>query len=429
MAAQHDVIVVGAGAGGLAAGARLKQAGIDVRVVEAAARTGGRAFTDTATFGVAWDRGCHWLHSASVNPLRAAADELGFAYVARGNRKARATHLGDRWADEVECQAVWNDLQAVYAALHKAGEDGRDIAASEVLGPATRWTRLARHWLTVLSAAEPERLSTLDYAAYSDTGENYPVEKGYGALVQALAAHAAPDLDIVTGCPVSTIDWSGEGVSLATSRGTLTARLAIVAVPTAVIARGGLAFAPLLPPDLAEAFEALPLGAAEKVAFLFDRDVFGVEPTSYIDTLDLRDPNRTPVNLTLNPFGQPMAIAQLGGANAAELVQAGPAAMRDFALAALKDAFGAGIETHIAGVATTGWVADPLIGGGYSCALPGYAPMRARLTRTLTEPLGERVLFAGEASSPHAYSTAHGAHQTGLAAAETALALLRGRSA
>lgn len=428
MAAQHDVIVVGAGAGGLAAGARLKQAGIDVRVVEAATRTGGRAFTDTATFGVAWDRGCHWLHSASVNPLRAAADELGFAF-ARGSRTARATHLGDRWADEVECQAVWTDLQAVYAALHTAGEDGRDIAASEVLGPATPWTRLARHWLTVLSAAEPERLSTLDYAAYSDTGENYPVEKGYGALVQALAAHAAPDLDIVTGCPVSTIDWSGEGVSLATSRGTLTARLAIVAVPTSVIARGGLAFAPLLPPDLAEAFEALPLGAAEKVAFLFDRDVFGVEPTSYIDTLDLRDPDRTPVNFTLNPFGQPMAIAQLGGANAAALVRAGPAAMRDFALAALKDAFGAGIETHIAGVATTGWVADPLIGGGYSCALPGYAPMRARLTRTLTEPLGERVLFAGEASSPHAYSTAHGAHQTGLAAAETALALLRGRSA
>ncbi|TCK23267.1 monoamine oxidase [Ancylobacter aquaticus] len=429
MAAQHDVIVVGAGAAGLAAGARLKQAGIDVRVVEAAARTGGRAFTDTATFGVAWDRGCHWLHSASVNPLRAAADDLGLAYLSRGNRKARATHLGDHWAEEGEREAIWQAIQHSYDAIHKAGNEGRDIAASEVLGPQTPWTRLARHWLTLLSAAEPERLSTLDYAAYSDTGENYPVEKGYGALVQAVAARAAPDLDIVTGCAVSTVDWSGEGVALATSRGTLTARLAIIAVPTSVIARGGLAFAPLLPPDLAEAFEALPLGAAEKVAFLFDRDVFGVEPTSYIDTLDLRDPERKPVNFVLNPFGQPMAIGQLGGANAARLVQAGPEAMRDFALAALKDAFGAGIEKHIVSVATTGWVADPLIGGGYSCALPGLAPLRARLTRTLTEPLGARVLFAGEASSPHAYSTAHGAHQTGLVAAGTALALLRGRAA
>ncbi|MBS7555268.1 FAD-dependent oxidoreductase [Ancylobacter dichloromethanicus] len=429
VAAQHEVIVIGAGAAGLAAGARLTRAGVDVVVLEAAGRRGGRAFTDTATFGVAWDRGCHWLHSASVNPLRAAADELGLAYLARGNRKARATHLGDRWADEAECEAIWRAIQEGYAAIHKAGEEGRDIAASEVLGTPTPWTRLARHWLTLLSAAEPERLSTLDYAAYADTGENYPVEKGYGALVQAVAARAAPELAVVTGCPVSTIDWSGQGVSLATARGTLRARLAIVAVPTPVIARGGLAFAPLLPPDLAEAFEALPLGAAEKVAFLFDRDVFGVEPTSYIDTLDRRDPARKPVNFVLNPFGAPMAIGQLGGDNAARLVQAGPAAMRDFALAALKDAFGADIERHIAGVATTGWVADPLIGGGYSCALPGLAHVRARLTRTLTEPVGERILFAGEAASPHAYSTAHGAHQTGLAAADTALALLRGRAA
>lgn len=432
MAAQHEVIVVGAGAAGLAAGTRLKQAGVDVLVVEAAPRTGGRAFTDTATFGVAWDRGCHWLHSASENPLRAAADELGIAYLARGNRKARATHLGDRWAEEAEREAAWQAIQHAYEAIHKAGEEGRDVAASEVLAVAglpPAWARLARHWLTLLSAAEPERLSTLDYAAYTDTGENYPVEKGYGALVQALAARQAPDLAIVTGCAVSTIDWSGQGVALATSRGTLAARLAIVAVPTSVIARGGLAFAPLLPPDLAEAFEALPLGAAEKVAFLFDRDVFGVEPTSYVDTLDLRDPDRKPVNFVLNPFGAPMAIGQLGGDNAARLVKAGPQAMRDFALAALKDAFGAEIGNRIAGVATTGWVADPLIGGGYSCALPGLAPMRARLTRTLTEPVGERVLFAGEAASPHAYSTAHGAHQTGLAAAETALALLRGRAA
>lgn len=432
MAAQHEVIVIGAGAAGLAAGARLAQAGADVVVLEAAARTGGRAFTDTATFGVAWDRGCHWLHSASVNPLRAAADELGLAYFVRGNRKARATHLGDHWADEVECETIWDAIQASYAAIHRAGEEGRDVAASAVLAELTlppEGARLARHWLTLLSAAEPERLSTLDYAAYADTGENYPVEKGYGALVQALAAREAPDLPIVTGCAVSTVDWSGQGVRLTTSRGTLTARLVIVAVPTSVIARGGLAFAPLLPPDLAEAFEALPLGAAEKVAFLFDRDVFGAEPTSYIDTLDRRDPARKPVNFTLNPFGHPMAIAQLGGANAAALVTAGPAAMRDFALAALKDAFGKDIEKHVAGVATTGWVADPLIGGGYSCALPGFAHVRARLTQTLTHPLGDRVLFAGEASSPHAYSTAHGAHQTGLAAADTALARLRGRAA
>lgn len=429
MAAQHEVIVIGAGAAGLAAGARLHRAGIDVLVVEAAARTGGRAFTDTATFGVAWDRGCHWLHSASVNPLRAAADELGLAYLARGNRQARATHLGERWADEAEREAIWRAIDGGFAAIHQAGDEGRDIAASEVIDASSPWIRLIRHWATLMTATEVERVSTLDYAAYSDTAENYPVEKGYGALIQAVAVRTAPDLPVVTGCPVSSVDWSGAGVALETPRGTLKAQLAIVAVPTSIVARGGLRFAPLLPSELAEAFEALPLGAAEKVAFLFDRDVFGVEPTTYVDTLDLAHPDRKPINFVLNPFGAPMAVGQLGGDNAARLVAAGPAAMRDFGLAALKDAFGADIATQVVGVATTGWVADPLIGGAYSCALPGLAHMRTRLAGSNAEPLGERILFAGEAVSAHAYSTAHGAHESGLTAADAAFALLRGRAA
>jgi len=414
------VIVVGAGAAGLAAGGRLHAAGKRVAVLEAANRTGGRAFTDTETFGIAWDRGCHWLHSASVNPLRQAADELDIAYVSRGSRQARATHLGDRWATEPEREAAWAAIDGTFSAIKQAGDAGLDIAASEKLDASSPWLRLTRHWLTLMSAAEAERLSTLDYAAYTDTSENYPVEKGYGALVQAVSLRAAPDLPVVLNCAVETVDWSGQGVSLSTPMGKLTAKLAIIAVPTTVIASGRLKFAPLLPADLAEAFEALPLGAAEKVAILFDRDVFGAQPTSYIDTIDLADASRAPINFTLNPFGSTMAIGQLGGDNAAKLVKAGPQAMQDFALAALVDAYGADIRARVKGVATTSWVADPLIGGAYSCALPGKATMRAQLSQTL----GDRVLFAGEAVSAHAYSTAHGAHLTGLAAADAALARL-----
>lgn len=425
MSGHHEVIVVGAGAAGLAAGALLHQAGVDVLVVEAAPRTGGRAFTDSSTFGVAWDRGCHWLHSASVNPLRQAADDLGIPYMVRTNRQARATHLGERWADEVERVSIWQAIDGMFTAVHQAGDEGRDIAASEVIDTATPWLRLTRHWLTLMAATAAERVSTLDYAAYSDTVENYPVASGYGDLVQAVARRAAPALPILTNCPVATVDWSGAGVALDTPRGRLTARAVIIAVPTPVIARGGLAFAPHLPVDLAEAFAALPLGAAEKVAVHFDRDVFGLPPTTYIDTLDLRDPARHPINFTLNPFGEPMAIGQLAGDNAARLVAAGPKAMEDFALAALTDAFGADIRRHVTGVATTDWVADPLIGGAYSCALPGLAHMRARLRQSLAD----RVFFAGEAVSAHAYSTAHGAHLTGLAAAEATLAQLKGRAA
>lgn len=415
-----DAVVIGAGAAGLAAGARLSRAGRKVAVLEAARRIGGRAYTDTATFGVPWDRGCHWLHSASVNPLRKLADELGIAYLERGSRQARDTHLGDRWATGEERDAVWTAIRDVFEVVKKAGDEGRDVAASEVMDRSTPWLRLTRHWLSLMSAADPERLSTRDFAAYADTGENYPVEKGYGALVAAVAHAAAPELAVTLDCPVRHIDWSGAGVALETPRGTVTARVAILAVPTSVIANEHIGFAPALPVELAEAFAALPLGAAEKVAFHFDRDVFGPASTSYCDTIDLRDPTRAPINFTLNPFGHTMAVGQLAGENAAGLVAAGPEAMVDFGLRALVDAFGSDIRARVTGTATTSWVTDPLIGGAYSCALPGFAHMRSRLA----QPLGDKVLFAGEAVSAEAYSTAHGAHLTGLAAADRALGLL-----
>ncbi|OYX93083.1 MAG: hypothetical protein B7Y78_09140 [Caulobacter sp. 35-67-4] len=70
----------------------------------------------------------------------------------------------------------------------------------------------------------------------------------------------------------------------------------------------------------------------------------------------------------------------------------------------------------------TGWAADPFIGGGYSSALPGHGTARTHLFA----PVGERIYFAGEAVSTHAFSTCHGAHLSGIAAAEKALAQLSG---
>lgn len=64
------------------------------------------------------------------------------------------------------------------------------------------------------------------------------------------------------------------------------------------------------------------------------------------------------------------------------------------------------------------------IGGAYSCALPGQSQARARLAR----PFEERLFFAGEATHPHDFTTAHGAHDSGQRAADEALAALRDRN-
>jgi monoamine oxidase len=77
--AVFDLVVVGAGAAGLAAARTALASGLTVVVLEAKSRIGGRAHTDT-TLGIPWDRGAHWLHDASRNPFAALADAEGFAY-------------------------------------------------------------------------------------------------------------------------------------------------------------------------------------------------------------------------------------------------------------------------------------------------------------------------------------------------------------
>src|SRR5580658_6916640 len=78
MSAEQDVVVVGAGAGGVAAMRRLAASGLSSMLLEATARVGGRAWT-TDIAGMRLDLGCGWLHSADRNPWTRVAEAAGFA--------------------------------------------------------------------------------------------------------------------------------------------------------------------------------------------------------------------------------------------------------------------------------------------------------------------------------------------------------------
>jgi monoamine oxidase len=94
--------------------------------------------------------------------------------------------------------------------------------------------------------------------------------------------------------------------------------------------------------------------------------------------------------------------------------------MFSFAAAELSRLLGNNIRRQIAPLAATAWLQDPWSRGSYSYALPGHAGDRA----ALAAPIDNRLFFAGEATSPNFFSTAHGAWLSGLAAAEAALASL-----
>ena len=119
----------------------------------------------------------------------------------------------------------------------------------------------------------------------------------------------------------------------------------------------------------------------------------------------------------VRPLGRPRINCFFGGRFAAQLERDGIAAMAAFAADELAGLFGSAIRRQLRPLAASFWRQDRYARGSYSYARPGHADDRARLAA----PIEGRLFFAGEASSPHFFSTAHGAYETGFAAAEAAL--------
>ncbi len=415
----YDVAVVGAGAAGIAAGLALQEAGRKFIVLEARDRVGGRAFTDRDSFGgLPFDQGAHWLHAAAHNPFTIIADRLGIRYRRDIDWSRRVLHLGGgRLAPRSLLTESGHRLMAVLDACVAAGEAGRDIAFSELMTPGDLWNDYIRMIVHQITSHEPEDCSTLDYARYVDDGGDYPVEDGYGTLVQR---HAA-SLPVTLSTPVTSIDWSGKGVALDTARGQIQARAVVLAVPVNVLRSGAIRFTPALPARLAQALEDCPMGCSEKLAILLDRPIEGFDHM-YGDVIEEEPQGGSPVNLHLNPFGRPLALSHLGGRPGRDLVAAGPKAAEDHARSLMVRAFGSDIARRIRKVVMTGWVADPWAMGGYSHARPGKAQSRL----VFAEPVGDRIFLAGEHCSVDFFSTVHGAHLSGLAAARAAMGALAG---
>jgi monoamine oxidase len=263
------------------------------------------------------------------------------------------------------------------------------------------------------NGVELERVSVLDYDAYIDTGINWRVREGYGAALLGQSAG-----EIVTGCAAQRIDRSEADVlRVQTSKGTLTATTVILTVSSALLAQERPGIYPAAEDKLQDA-SLLPLGLADKVYFSVGRpEDIGCERHVAGGLRSARTGS-----YYLQPLGQPVIEAYFGGAFAGELERAGAAAMTAAALEELNRALGRDACRSLEPLAQTAWAADPWSLGSYSHALPGGSAARGRLAA----PLEDRIFFAGEATHPRFFSTAHGAWESGRRAADEALAALGG---
>jgi monoamine oxidase len=402
-----DVTIVGGGAAGIAAARRLADAGRSVLLVEALPRLGGRAWTAPVA-GMPLDLGCGWLHSADRNPLVPLAVAEGMEV----DRSAAAwgTQFRGLGASAAARDRAWQAYEAFGERLRR-NLPKSDRAGEAMAGDARK--PFVDAVSGFVNGVEIDRLSAKDFLAYDDAASqtNWRLPGGYGTLIAALGRK----LPAALGTRATAISEDGT-VRVETDKGSIEARAVIVAVSTAVLASGAIRLDTAADGHL-EAASCLPLCLANKL-FLSLAETDAIPPESHL--LGRFDSARTG-SYYLRPFGRPVVECFFGGVLARELETAGENATVAFASEELGALLGARFARGLTPLAATAWGQEPTILGSYSHALPGEADARTRLAT----PVSPRLCFAGEACSPHDFSTAHGAWQSGLAAADLIAESLR----
>jgi monoamine oxidase len=401
-----DVAIIGAGAAGLGAAHALKDSGLSVIVLEARDRVGGRAHTILAAPDIVFDLGCGWLHSADKNSFVGIAKQLNFEIDKTRPPWREHSFKGFPLAERQDFNAA---LEAFYDRAEQAAISGGEDTASHYLEHGNRWNPRIHAMSTYVNGSELDRVSIRDMAAYEDSGINWRVRRGYGALIRAWGAPCPLALNT----EVTLIDHSGTRVRIETSRGSLTANKVIVTVPTNLIADEAIRFHPALPAKV-EAARGLPLGVDDKVMLALD------DPEALPKDGNLRGATmRTAMgSFHLRPFGQPCIEGFFGGTFARELEDLGDGALAAESIDQIVALLGSDFRRKLKPLAESRWARDPFARGAYSHALPGHAGDRA----VLSAPVDGRLFFAGEATSPNFFSTAHGARNSGERAAREVVA-------
>ncbi|MBR0982312.1 flavin monoamine oxidase family protein [Bradyrhizobium liaoningense] len=404
-----DVAIVGAGTAGLGAAHALAGSDLSTIVLEARNRLGGRAWTVQASPDVTFDVGCGWLHSADKNSFVSIAQRLGFE-LNKDLPPWRERAYGNAFP-QGERDDFMRAMDEFYERLWEAAQKGKDEPASRSLEVGNRWNPMIDAISTYINGCELEDMSTLDWDAYEDSGLNWRVRRGYGALV---AAYGAP-CPVALNCNVTLIDHSAKRIRIETSQGTLTADKVIVTLPTNLIADETIRFSPPLLSKV-DAAAGLPLGVDDKVTLaLDDAEAFPKEANLRGATM------RTAMGTYhIRPFGQPCIEGFFGGSFARALEDSGDGAIAAHSIDEIAGFLGNDIRRKLKPLAESRWAHDPFARGSYSHALPGHAGDRAMLAA----PVDGRLFFAGEATSPEFFTTAHGARDSGERAAKEVLAAI-----
>ncbi len=409
-----DVVIVGAGAAGIAAARKLVTAGRRVAVLEAAEQIGGRCITDTSTFAVPYDRGAHWLYLADINPVpKLAAQAALDVYPAPPGQRMR---IGRRYAREGEMEDFLAQLVRANTAIADVARKS-DVACAQVLPKELGdWRPTVDFVLGAYACGRDlAEVSTVDLARSAERDNAVFCRQGLGALLAKLA----PVGPVQPATPVTRIVWGRGNVDVETAKGQFHGAAAIVTVSMGVLASGNIKFVPDLPKRQLDAAAKLRLGSHDRVALEFAGNPLGLRAD---DLVFEKTESRQTAAIFANASGSTLCMVDICGSFGRELSGKGTAAMIDFAIEWLSGLYGAEVKSSIKRRHATRWNHEPWALGAASAAVPGGQSAR----KVLLEPLAGRLFFAGEAAHETLWGTVGGAWDSGERAADAVLKMFGG---
>jgi monoamine oxidase len=425
-----DVLIIGAGVAGLAAAQMLAAASVNVRVLEARDRIGGRIWTVRAgKSAMPVELGAEFIHGKPPELLD-AIKSAGLAIVPVPDR-----HQYLRDGRPVNDGDLFRSVDEIFMALSKAP----DQTFSEFLSQAdaeAEARRLATNYVEGFNAAHADRISTRSVAFESQAqdaiggDQSFRLQDGYESLPESLRQQCGAKADLNLCTVVEKIEWrhrqvsvsarksSGETLKFAAEQAVITLPLGVMQLPETH--RQAVRFSPR-PAGLDWALGRLEMGHAVRITLLLEAPFWEEHPQLRGAGFIHSDEPVFPTWWTSLP-GLPRGLTGWAGGPKAEKASHLPddevAGQAIDSLARILKAPRESIEGRVERWHLHNWHTDSFARGAYSYALVGGLDARLQLAL----PVEDTLYFAGEATDTEGHAaTVHGALASGRRAARQIL--------
>jgi monoamine oxidase len=415
--AAWDVIIIGAGAAGLAAARDLVRGRRRILILEARDRAGGRLLTKNIEgCPIPVELGAEFIHGKAPETF-ALIQEHGLSVYDSWSKHYRFKN--GRW---VKDDTAWEHVDKVLGRLDRERKTDRSfeafLKAHPRVSPDIRKAITA--FVEGFQASEIDKIGERGLAVASQVGDdsgNFRIAQGYQALARAMQKALPPEL---VGwrwqTEVTRIEWVPHQVTVVTRSGErLAAPQAIVTLPIGVLKSGAVTFSPALPAEKTLALQRIEVGAVHRLG-LFFAESFWESIAGDIGFIHSAI-NNFPTWWTALPFRVPLLTAWAGGGQAIRMGELSETEAIARALTTLAQFTGRSVpflKKQLRGWGYHDWQQDPFARGAYSYLGVGGADASKHLGR----PVADTLFFAGEATALHGRNgTVDGALSSGQRAA------------